>query len=153
MTATFPYASASSGDAARGEITRLLRRFGCQKIGFMDDFGSQSVLLHFEHRGRAVQLKASARGWAAGYLRENPYTHRKRGTKADYEAKAMAQGLIAVNSILRDWVKGQVTAIECGILEFDAAFMPYMLLNDGRSVIEHVRERDLLPAPKDGGDE
>jgi hypothetical protein len=31
-------------------------------------------------------------------------------------AAALDQGLIAVNSILRDWVKGQITAIETGIL-------------------------------------
>jgi hypothetical protein len=30
---------------------------------------------------------------------------------------------------LRDWIKGQVTAIECGILKFEAVFMPYMLRN------------------------
>jgi hypothetical protein len=33
-----PYASASSGANARDEITKLLRRFGCESAGFMDDF-------------------------------------------------------------------------------------------------------------------
>lgn len=145
----FPYANATSGGAARDEITRLLRRFGCERVGFMEDFEGGSVLLQFEHRGRQVQLKASAKGWVAGYLRENPWNSRRRGTRNDHEQKAVAQGLIAVNSILRDWVKGQVTAIECGILEFDAAFMPYMLLSDGRRVIDHARDKNLLPAPKD----
>jgi len=30
----------------------------------------------------------------------------------DWEQSALAQGHVAVNSILRDWIKGQVTAIE-----------------------------------------
>ena len=29
--------------------------------------------------------------------------------------------------MLRDWVKAQVTIIECGILSFDAVLLPYML--------------------------
>jgi hypothetical protein len=32
----------------------------------------------------------------------------------------LRQGHVAVNSILRDWVKGQMTAVECGILSFEA---------------------------------
>jgi hypothetical protein len=132
MMASTPYASATSGAAARDEITKLLRRFGCESVGFMDDFENYDVLLAFKHRGRSMQLRASAKGWAALYLKDRPYTYRMRTTKKDYEAQALRQGLIAVNSILRDWVKGQVMAVECGILSFEAVFMPYMLTNDGR---------------------
>lgn len=142
-----PYANASSGGAARGEITKLLRRFGCESVGFLDDFTEKSVLLAFTHRGRNIQLRASAKGWAQMYLKENPWTSRHRKSAKRYEEDAMAQGLIAVNSILRDWVKGQVTAVECGILSFEAVFMPYMLTNDGRPLIERVGEAKLLPAP------
>jgi hypothetical protein len=53
---------------------------------------------------------------------------------------------VAVNSILRDWIKGQITAVECGILSFESVFMPYMLTSDGRPVIERVQE--LLPRPR-----
>jgi len=52
---------------------------------------------------------------------------------------------VAVNSVLRDWMKGQVTAIECGILSFEAVFLPHMLTHDGRTVIERLGETDLLP--------
>jgi hypothetical protein len=98
-----PYSSATTGKAARAEISKVLRHFGCESIGFMED----------------------------------------------YEQAALRQGHIATNSILRDWIKGQVTAVECGILSFEAVFMPFMLTSDGRPVIEQVG--DLLPkadAPK-----
>jgi hypothetical protein len=145
-----PYASATSGEAARGEITAILRRFGCSSIGFMDDFDNQEILLAFKHRGNNVQLRASAKGWAALYLREKPYNSRyARKTRQQYEAAAMEQGLIAINSILRDWVKGQVTAVECGVMSFSAVFMPYMLAADGRPMIEHLVTQGLLPAPDD----
>jgi hypothetical protein len=144
-----PYASATSGAAARDEITKLLRRFGCESVGFMDDFDKYEILLAFNHRGRSMQLRASAKGWAAMYLKENPWTHRRRGPRKDYEQAALRQGLVAVNSILRDWVKGQVMAVECGILSFEAVFMPYMLTNDGRTLIERIASLDLLPPPSD----
>lgn len=146
---TVPYENATSGDAARGEITKILRRFGCNSIGFMDDFDKQEVLLAFEHRGNHAQLRASAKGWAALYLKENPHTARRRETRVEYERRAMDQGLIAINSILRDWVKGQVTAVECGVLSFTAVFLPYMLAADGRPLIDHIADHALLPPPKE----
>ncbi|MEO1206411.1 MAG: hypothetical protein AAFV45_08760, partial [Pseudomonadota bacterium] len=69
MAATVPYENASSGAKAREEITSLLRRMGCESVGFMDDFESYTVLLAFKHRGRDVQLRASAKGWAQMYLK------------------------------------------------------------------------------------
>lgn len=139
-----PYAGATGG-AARDEITKILRRFGCESVGFMDDWEKNEVLLAFKHRGRMLELRASAKGWAALYLKEQPYNSRRRISRAEYEQAALRQGQIAVNSILRDWIKGQVTAIECGILSFDAVFMPYMLAADGRPLIDRLRETNLLP--------
>ena len=141
-----PYENATSGAAARDEITKLLRRFGCESVGFMDDFEKKEILLAFRHRGRQVQLRASAKGWAQMYLKAKPYNSRySRGARVDYEQKAMAQGLIAVNSILRDWVKGQVTAVECGILQFEAVFMPYTLTHDGTPLLEKLATMNLIP--------
>ena len=70
--ADVPYTNASSGAAAREEIKKLLRRIGCDRIGFMDEYSTSSLLLEFEHHGRPVQMRANAKGWAAWFLRENP---------------------------------------------------------------------------------
>jgi hypothetical protein len=140
-----PYANASSGHRARQEVEKILLRFGCEKIGFMDHYAAHEVLLHFEHRGRVVQLHASAKGWAAMWMKANPRSSRARKTQAEYQDEALNQGHLAVSSILRDWIKGQVTAIECGILSFEAVFMPFMLTSDGRPLLEKASE--LLPAP------
>lgn len=147
---TVPYENATSGVAARDEIVKLLRRFGCESVGFMDDFEGGALLLAFTHRGRHVQLRASAAGWAAMYLKEHPYNwQRMKRNETEHKQRALAQGIIAINSILRDWVKGQVTAVECGILQFEHVFMPYMLAKDGRPVIEHIAESGMLPPPRD----
>ena len=144
-----PYATATSGAAARDEIVKLLKRFNCESVGFMDDFSDRSVLLAFTHRGRQVQLKASANGWAAMYLRAHPWSRRSRTTKLAHEQRALQQGIIAINSILRDWVKGQITAVECGVMTFEAVFMPHIITSDGRSVLERLSEAKLLPAPSE----
>lgn len=144
-----PYAHASSGAQARDEITKILHRFGCESVGFMDDFAEKAVILAFKHRGRPVQLRASAKGWAALYLRENPYNGHRRVNRAAWETAALDQGLIAVNSILRDWVKGQVTAVESGVMSFEAVFFSHMLTNNGRTVLDTVAEQGLLPPPRD----
>lgn len=147
MRGSTPYADAVGGQNARDETTKILRRFGCENVGFMDDFEKHEVLLAFKHRGRAVQLIASAKGWAAIYLKQHPWNTRRRQTKHDYEQMALQQGHRAVNSILRDWIKGQITAIECGILQFDAVFMPYMLTHSGQTVLDHLRASNVLPSP------
>lgn len=144
---TIPYATASSGLKAREEIQKILRHFGCESVGFMDQFDTKTVILAFTRGGRQIQLRASAQGWANAYLRENPWTDRRHSTKHEWEQAALDQGMIAVNSILRDWVKGQVTAIETGILVFDHIFMPFMLAADGRPLIEHMVK--ALPPPED----
>lgn len=117
----------------------------------MDDFQKHEVLLAFTHRGRQIQLPASAKGWAQLWLTENPWTDRHRTQRHEYEQRALKQGHVAVNSFLRDWIKGQVTAIECGVLSFEAVFLPFMLTADGRTLIERIAETNLLPKKKNRG--
>ncbi|MET4244602.1 hypothetical protein [Bradyrhizobium sp. RT10b] len=146
---TTPYASATSGTKARADIVKMLQGFGCESVGFMDDFADHSVLLAFTHRGRQVQLRASARGWAAMHLKANPWSPQRRLSQAQWERAALDQGLIAVNSILRDWVKGQITAIETGILSFEAVFAVHML-RDGRPVLEKIAAMTGIEHHRDG---
>jgi hypothetical protein len=143
-----PYASATSDMRAREEIKKILTRFGCESIGFMDDMKEHEVLLAFTHRGRQVQMRASAKGWAQMWLKENPWTKYHRRTRHEYEQEALKRGHVAVNSVLRDWIKGQVTAIEIGVLSFEAVFMPHMLTATGQTVLERIKETNLLPAPE-----
>ena len=141
---SLPYENATSGNNAINDIQKMLRSFGCTKFGTGEDFETGELHVQFEHQGRMVHLKANTRGYAAAWLREHPHGPRIRVTRAEHEAKALQLGGIAVYSILRDWVKGQVTAIEIGMLSFEAAFLSHILLPSGLSVIEHVQQQKLL---------
>ena len=145
-----PYSTATSGEKALGEIQKLLRAFGCSKFGSMVDDGAGELLVQFEYRGRMVSVKASTKGYAAAYLKEKPYSSRMRCTRQQHEAKAMDIASVAVYSILRDWIKGQIMAIETGILSFEGAFLGQIMLPNGRTVLEHASSSNLLPAPGQG---
>lgn len=144
-----PYENATSGNRAIEDIQKMLRAFGCQRFATGEDYETGELFVQFEHRGRMVQLKASAKGYAAAWLKAHPHTSRMRSTRAEHEAKAIKIGGVAVYSILRDWVKGQVTAIEIGMMSFEAAFLSHIMLPSGMSVIEHVQQQKLLPGPRE----
>lgn len=143
---TLPYENATSGERALGEIQKLLRGFGCNKFGSMIDDGDGTVLVQFVFRERNVSVQASIKGYAAAWLKEHPFTNRTRGSLAQHHRKAMDIASVAVYSILRDWIKGQITAIETGILTFDGAFLGQILLGNGKTVLEHATESKMLPA-------
>lgn len=143
---TLPYENATSGERALGEIQKLLRGFGCNKFGSMIDDAEGTVLVQFEFKGRQCSVKASIKGYASAWLKEHPFTNRTRGSSAQHQRKAMDIASVAVYSILRDWIKGQITAIETGILSFEGAFLGQIMLGNGKTVLEHATESKMLPA-------
>ena len=139
-----PYASATTGTKAREEISKVLRRFGCEASAswttssstkFCSPSSTAAAKSSCAHRPRDGRKCSQGK---ALELRSPQHAQ-------EYEQAALRQGHVAVNSILRDWIKGQVTAVECGIFSFEAVFMPFMLTADGRPLIERVNE--LLPKP------
>jgi hypothetical protein len=142
-----PYENATSGSNAINDIQKMLRGFGCTKFATGEDYDTSELFVQFEHRGRVVNLRASAKGYAAAWLKEHPFGTRTRSTRIEHESKALSVGQVAVYSILRDWVKGQITAVEIGMMSFEAAFLSHILLPSGMTVIEHCESQKLLSAP------
>jgi hypothetical protein len=128
-------------------MQRTLQAFGATSFGNMENFDKGEVIVQFEWHGRKVSVQASGKGYAAIWLRRHPYTYRMRTAKTDYERRALEIGQIAVWSILRDWIKGQITAIECGMLSFEGAFLGQIMLPDGQTVLERIERDNVLPLP------
>lgn len=146
---SLPYENATSGDKAIGEMQKILRSFGCSKFGYMIDDAERSLLVQFEYRSRPVSVKASMHGYAVAWLKAHPHSNRMQKTKLQHEAQAMEIASIAVFSILRDWIKGQISAIETGVLSFESAFLGQLMLPNGETVMEMVQAKKLLPSPKE----
>ncbi|MCE7904004.1 hypothetical protein FBQ88_12450 [Gammaproteobacteria bacterium PRO2] len=141
-----PYENATSGNRALDDIQKILTKFGASRFGTMTDTEAGILLVQFTYRSRDVSISASVNGYAAAWLREHPYNpSRSRRSKIDHERFAMKQAQISVCSILRDWIKGQVTAVEVGLLSFDGAFLGQIMLPTGRTVLQTALDRQILP--------
>ena len=134
-----PYATATAGDRALLELQKALAKFGCASFGTAVDAERGVTIVSFKWRERVVQLEASWKGYAQALIRN--------GWRRQDEA--IAQARVSVCSVLRDWTKAQITAVESGVMSFESAFMPHMLLKDGRRVIDAARAENLLPPPAD----
>lgn len=147
---SLPYETASAGDRALATAQKILESFGCKSFGTMIDQERCVVIVAFKWRDRSVQLEASWKGYAAAWIKEHPAPiYGGDAARRKHEQKALAIGRVAVCSVLRDWIKGQTTAVECGIMSFDAIFMPYMLLPTGERLIDRVEKMELLGPPPD----
>jgi hypothetical protein len=143
-----PYENATSGKSAIGEMQKLLKTFGASSFGTMEDFAAGKVIVQFEWRERRVSIEASFKGYAAAWLRHHPHNPRyHRQSKVEYERRALSVGETAVWSILRDWIKGQLTAVEVGMLSFEGAFLGQILLPTGQTVFERITVQKLLALP------
>jgi hypothetical protein len=141
---SLPYENATSGANALEEIGKILTRFGCARFGTMTDNEAGELLVQFSHRGKDVSVKASYRGYAAAWLKAHPHSGRMKASRPQHEKNALEQAKISVCSILRDWVKSQITMIEIGILSFEGAFLGQILLADGKTVLDHAAASGLL---------
>lgn len=140
---SLPYHRATSGEAALGEVRKVLVAYGCTAFAPAENFETGEISISFINRGREVRVTASAQGYARALMARPPQKGKARWT----EESALKQGRIAVWSVLRDWIKGQLTAVECGIMPFEAAFLGQMVLTDGSTGIRHAEDYGLLPPP------
>lgn len=138
---SLPYETATAGDKALLELQKVLAKWGCQSFGTAIDAERGVTIVSFKWRDRHVNLEASWKGYAQSLKRS--------GWRDD--RKSLEQARISVCSVLRDWTKAQVTAVESGVMSFEAAFMPHMLLKDGRRVLDAAQAANLLPAPEENG--
>ncbi|MRW82951.1 hypothetical protein GJ698_02455 [Pseudoduganella sp. FT26W] len=141
---SLPYENSTSGANALEEIGKILTRFGCARFGHMTDNENGHLLVQFTHRGNDVSVKASYRGYAAAWLKEHPHSNRMKANRTQHEKNALEQAKVSVCSILRDWVKSQVTMIEIGVLSFEGAFLGQLMLANGKSVLDHAAAVGLV---------
>lgn len=134
-----PYETASSGKRALQDMQDALERFGAQAFGTMFDYERSVLVVQFRHRGYTVVIEASVQGYAAAWLRAHPWSHRMHRSKLEHEREANRVAQLATYSILRDWLKGQVAAIECGVLSFEGAFLGQIMLPNGQTAQQAVR--------------
>jgi hypothetical protein len=153
---SIPYSDASAGDRALAQVEKVLERFGVSQFGTMKDRDAGVLRVQFTHGGRSVDFEVSYSGYAAALTRDRFQDRRERAktnsakSKVEAEAeayapRALAQAQISVCSVLRDYVKSQLVAIECGVLTFEEAFLAHILLPSGQRVVNVDAIREHFP--------
>lgn len=144
MTKRLPYETATSGRRALAELQGIVERLGAESFGSMIDYQRNVMIVQFTHRGMTAHIEASIAGYAAAWIKAHPYRFSVRKNKTEHEREAQRVAGLATQSILRDWIKGQVTAIECGVISFEGAFLGSIMLPSGKTGLQHVLETKLL---------
>jgi len=124
----------------QGQILELLTKRGATKHMIGGDIATGASFLAFVYEGKPIRLQI------------NPPDPREFDTqdRIDRECRRLWRVMLI-------WVKGQLEAIDNGLLTPYSAFLPHMQLEDGRTVSEaahqgeevRVAENMRLPGPMD----
>ena len=119
-----PYVS-SKVEVGRSQqrIMTMFRRFSVDSFSFHEKPCSGEFIIQFQYRGFPVSLPFSSEGVFQAYLRTEPWTHRKRKTKAQYEEEIREQSGRSIYRLAEDLLKAQFAAIEFGLISFEDAFL------------------------------
>lgn len=133
------YASNTSVDESRSraELEKMLARFGADEFGYYTTRDSAIVL--FVYNKTRCKLSVPLPDRDADEFTKTP-AGRKRRT-ADAAVAAWQQETRRRWRSLCMVVKALLVGVQDGVLSFEQAFMPYILMGDERTVFEHLNER------------
>lgn len=123
-----------SVERSRAEIERILTRWGATR--FLYASGEQGSVIAFQFKEKQFRFvlplpdRADKRFWFT------PARRARRDEQGAFLAWEQAcrqrWRALALN------LKAKLEAVECGIESFEVAFMPYVVMPDGKTVADHV---------------
>jgi len=127
-------------ERSRGEIETLLRRYGA--TGFLSGWSDGRAHVGFEMSGRRLKFvmkvpEPSEKRFTT-FNRGRGGGEAKRSTDAAYRLWEQASRQIWRALLLV--IKAKLEAVDAGISIFDDEFLAHIVMPDGRTVAEHVRE-------------
>lgn len=129
VMARYAKKTAVSVDRSKAEIERTLTRYGASHFGYVAEPGLAKIAFRANGRSICMRLKLPE---------VSEFTHDTRGRKR-------AAGVVEKDhdrAVKQRWralalvVKAKLEAIESGIATFDDEWLPYIVLNDGKTVSE-----------------
>jgi len=87
-----PYESATSGKRAILEMGKTLEAIGASGFGCYEEFDKAEVIAQFKWRDMPVTIRASAKGYAAIWLRRHPYSNSMRLTRTRLRTTGAREG-------------------------------------------------------------
>ena len=145
-----------SSEKSRGEIERILQRYGADQ--FMYGWQTDSAVVAFRANDRRVRFILPLPDRA-----DREFTHHSKGVRTpDAAARAYEQAVRQRWRALALLIKAKLEAVESGISEFEDEFLANTMLPDGQTVGEWIRPQvaesyrtalmppllPMLPAPE-----
>ena len=110
-------------DRSRGEVERVLERYGCSRFGIMNESDGRA-LLYFEHGGRSFQF-------AVNVPPKGKFRH-----ESDWEAERRRRWRVMVLTL-----KANLEAVASGLATFEEIFLAHVVIPGSAKTLGQV----LLP--------
>ena len=114
----------------KAEIESTLKRYGADRFGYMADAAQASIA--FELKGRRIRITINLPQRRDFYKTESGLTRTLSGAITAAHEKAQRQIWRALLLV----IKAKLESVDSGIETLEEAFMPHVLLPDGRTVSE-----------------
>jgi hypothetical protein len=122
-------------EKSMSEIVGMIRNAGAERIAQVEEPGT--VAIQFFLRERMLRFRVALPAWDTMPKwngRRELLTDDKRKQMAAQRAKQRARALMLV-------IKAKIESVESGVETFDEAFMPNVVMPDGKTVAQHTLSR------------
>lgn len=121
-----------SPERSRGEIERILERYGARK--FMYGTDQKEAMIAFEFNGRAIRMTLPMPTMEE--VSKTPKGRTRRGTVVNTELdRARRQRWRALRTV----ILAKLEAVESGISSFEEEFLSWTILANGNTVYEQLK--------------
>lgn len=120
-----------------GEIVKLVKKAGAERIAQYEEPGA--IAVQFFMNDRMLRFRVQFPTWEempkrdSGNYRYNDIPVERRKVKADATRRQRARALLLV-------IKAKLESVESQVESFDEAFLPNIVMSDGLTVMERIRE-------------
>lgn len=133
-TGKYATTTSVSVDRTQLDIKSALRKYGAESIGILERPGTAVVQAEFRNRRLQFTLPQPDPKDQAFTHRMDQRSHRLKPRTAVQAAAAYEQACRSSWRSLYLVIHATLEAVEAGIVDFDTAFMPYMMLHNGKTV-------------------
>jgi hypothetical protein len=123
---------------SRGEIDTLLRAWGAQGIQWTDDFEHDRVMLRFVWpRGdQRFMARFVVRLPGRAELEPEAIDQRTRRVSPGKLERLLVERGKREHRVLALWLKAALNAVDCGLVEAETLFLPFLEDRNGKTVAE-----------------
>ncbi len=121
---------------SRGEIDKLLRKWGCDAIQWTDEFSEDRSTLRFSWAHDETKYLARFTIHIEPVDEDEVINFKTGGIAEGKLAKAQAARGKVEHRIMLLWLKAALNAVEAGIIDAETLFLPFLEDKTGQTVAE-----------------